>query len=248
VRPAHAGLVAALACVLPAGCTTWQTDQPVSPTSYETSRGRIERTVGKLRRLVAVAITQQAPKVCAGGDGTAALDYAGKWQAAERYLVEEKGYDIVHLDRIGGEDAPALDDEAFVRELVGWSAGSPAQAVPGPLTLDLLARLKASGAADGLLVFHDQSTCLMADRDNRLAMDLLTLGFNELITDPFMLAVHSVYHVAIVETASQRPVWRRKLDMYWQESADKFAYPRPKATMAVLFEELEPAIPRLLTR
>lgn len=251
MRRARASPAAALAGLLLAACgTTWQTDRPVTPTSYHSSRAHIERTTGKLRRLVAVALTQQAPPICRDGSGTLAVDYEAAWPGAERYLVDDKGYDILRLDPTADEDWLLPEKNgALLRELADWSADGKADAPPGPLTLALLARLKTRGA-DGLLVFHDHRTCRMAQPAHRLSMGVLTIGMNEipLLTDPTMRDVHSIYRVAIVETSSQQPVWRRTLDMYWRATADEFAYPKPRDTISVLFEDLEPAVPGLLTR
>ncbi len=243
--------VALAVSVALAGCAPWQTSEPVTPASYEVSRAKVSRTVGKLRRLVVLRIDEAPPKACGqafdGGAGLALDDPTGFVGT----MITHKGYEVVVLDASrfaawlgagGGDD--------FVDELLA-RLHEPGDGSAAPLTAALLERLRAEERVDGLLVLGTELTCLNANPALRGAYTLGTLGAHALWPDRTWQQTYPVHRVLVFETTSARVVWRNEWNAM-NQAADHFrsmASPTDgPLPLESLLEPLEPAVPKVLTR
>lgn len=239
-------VAAAAACVALSGCSTWQTAIAPTPTSYGSSREQIPRTVGKLRRLAVLATDEKAPAACGASDGELAVADAG---AASDYLHRHKGYAIVALDVAAyAEWLDAARNGGFLRELADWLRDTSGEVRPGPLVSALVRTAASRERTDGVLFVHRRHTCQRANTVFRGLLGIGTLGMSELMPDPKLQELHPIYHVAIVESAGLRPVWRRSVSVAWHDFADQFSRKEARPVVETLFEDLEPAVPAILTR
>ncbi len=231
-------LLVILTLVLTACATTWQTEQPVTPSSYQTTRERIPRTVGKLRKLMVLPIRRNAPKVCRG-DGEITIDYDdANYTAAAEYLATQKGYEVMRLDT--ARNAAWLNPEQnrdSLLEITEWFGKKNAHAIPGPLTGELLRNIRTADAADGLLIFVVQMDCKKANTPMRTINAVLSLGISELPYDYDAFLPRVIFRISILETAESRPVWGKYHSRDWSGKTDE----------EYLFEDLEPAVPKILT-
>lgn len=231
------------------GCApgVWQTEQTVSPMSYQASFGHIPRNVGKLRRPDVLGIYSQPPKICAPNSDARIM--ALNPTIMLDYLKTHKGYELSELDatRYQAWISNAYNQE-FLKELVEWSANTAKDAPLGPLGTALLEQIKASEKVDGLLLIHIQDSCLLAIPEHRAALALMTLGMNELLPSRDSTELHSICRAAILETTSSKVVWRNSLGMDMSHIRHFSCQKDNENHMDVLFKDLEPAIPKLLTR
>lgn len=245
-------LAALLAAGLLAGCAgSWQTESPVTPSSYQSARDRMARTEGKLRRLAVLALDQAAPKACGRQtDNEATIDRAD--DTSRQQLVDAKGYELVEIDaqRLAAWlDAPALAalGADILARLVDKPGAAPAAGSP---LQRLLERLRTEGRADGLLVLHRRTTCSNAITPLRAMLGIGTLGLSEVWPDERLQQLDALHGGAMFETASGRLVWR--LDTTAEVGArvqDYFSFGgAARPGFARVIDALEPAVPRLLTR
>lgn len=248
LSPRLAGLLAA---ALLAGCAgNWQTEAPVTPSSYQSSRDRMARTEGKLRRLAVLVLDQAAPKACGRHtDNEVSVDGADDF--SRRQLVDTKGYELVDLDarRLATWlDAAGL--AALGTDILASVDGPGLAAAPGSPLDRLLVRLRIDEKADGLLVLHRRMTCGNAITPMRALLGIGTLGLSEVWPDEKLQQLE-IYHAgAMFETASGRLVWRRDTSAdLGARLQDFFSISGPRhAGLARVIDALEPAVPRLLTR
>lgn len=246
--PARPILLAA--ALLTACAGSWQTEGPVTPSSYQSSRDRMARTEGKLRRLAVLTLEQAAPKAC-GRQTDNELTADGADDASRRQLVDTKGYELVDLDarRLARWlDAPALAAlGADILAHLDSRGAAPAAGSPLPR---LLERLRSDERADGLLVLHRRLTCENAIPPLRAIMGIGTLGLSEVWPDERLQRLEAYHAGALFETASGRLVWRRDTAAdVGSRLQDFFSLGGPRlAGFARVIDALEPAVPRLLTR
>jgi hypothetical protein len=123
---------------------------------------------------------------------------------------------------------------------------------PAPLTRALLERLRLDDKVDSLLVLRLQSTCQNAIVPFRGFMAISTLGISEILPDPKLRETYKVYRVAVFETSSGRVVWQVGQSSANLKLIDWFSLRDPKVgtptDMERLFEDFEPAVPKVLTR
>lgn len=234
-----------------AGCAPWQTSEPVTPASYEISRAKVSRTVGKLRRLVVLRVDQAPPKACGqayDGEASLGLDDPAGFVGT---MITSKGYEVIVLDESRFSDwLGAASRDGFVVELLArlHEAGDGSAA---PLTAALLERLRAEQRVDGLLVLGTELTCLNANPALRGAYTLGTLGAHALWPDRTWQQTYPVHRVLVFETTSARVVWRNEWNAM-NQAVDHFrnmASPKEGPTpVESLLEPLEPAVPKVLTR
>lgn len=235
-------------CLALVGCAPWQTAQPVHPTSYQVSREHIPRTVGKLRRIALIGIHQSAPKACEG-NGEVTLLHQGLDAEAATYLGDIKGYEVILPNHAGGlEWAPPGQEQALLEEIAAWSKNTRDDATLGPLTLALLDRAGHDARVDGLVLLHVELTCARANQPFRVFLGVASLGVSEVLPDPKLAVTYPVYRAAILETSGHRCVWRNMPSPAWKGTRDYFKQGAIKPAVHELFDELEPAIPKLLTR
>lgn len=243
-------LLLAICALFLTGCAAWQTSQPVTPVSYQASREKIPRQVGKLRRLAAIPIHQEEPSICSeNGRGVTTLAYDDPdYRRAASYLSARKGYEIVELDPATYADwlLPPANEE-FLRELSNWSASSSREEAPGPHVQALVNQARNREMVDGVLVFHIHRNCFMGNSAGRLTLGILTLGLNELLPDPRSKELYTTYRACILEAISGHPVWRddtidHARNLWTSGHQDALSFEDN------FFNDLEPAIPKILTR
>lgn len=245
-------LAIAAMCATLGGCAAWKTELPVTPITYNESRGTVQRTVGKLRVLTALAIDQEAPQACGKGFGGKAQisKLTGRNNEMVEYLTTEKGYEIIALDTAHYADwlkEPA--NEAFIREVTEWSSDTSGDTPIGPITRSLIEHVKQNEGIDGLLIMHIQDLCDRANWALRTLAGVATLGIFEVFPDRELTRVSPTYRASIIEIASGRPVWRNSIAIKWQVTLDNFSSSKPRSNyFDVLFEALDSATPKLLTR
>jgi len=242
-------LLCVQACLLLAGCAAWQTEKPVTPSSYQKSREQVPRNVGKLRRLAVLPIHQTAPSVCGIGNSEIDISPGIPVPGATEFLTTQRGYELIPLDPERYRQwLDSSSNQAFLKEIAEWSTETSADTPPGPLTESLVEYARTGDNADGLLVFFTHYSCDRANPALRALFGISTAGISEFVPGPIQ-NVHPTYRVAILEAATKRPVWRVAMPDPWLATRarsplfdKKMSYPE------ILFEDLEPAIPKLLTR
>lgn len=242
----HRCLEALGLCLLLAACgAPYQASGPVTPLSYQPTRIKIPRTVGMLRRLLVIPLVESGPKTCGGtgepGEVSSSYDTGG----AIRYLASAKGYEIVELtatpysEQQGG---PAVT--AMANEFVRWMEKSkPESTIPENL-LQFIRGAGSSAGADGVVVLHIFTDCLRNHLVQRLLTDLVTIGAAE--TDRRTNPPTRVLHASIYELATGRLIWQRA-----GGDAEQFAdrtLVTPITPMREIFQSIEPAVPKVLTR
>jgi len=230
------------------GCApAWQISAPITASSYATSSERIPRTVGKLRKLVAVTVTQPSPKGCWGGGGEIALGYSTLGEASIRHLSDRKGYEIVKIDEMNVPlSAGAFSPQAQVEELVRAAAGTP-ETNPSELVRNIVGALARSVNADGVIMLRSHSNCIRANAGFRALMGILSLGVSEVFPEKYNSDAkpYPLFQATIFEGASGRIVWQQERHLplvRFSESA------KDRSDAELFFEDLEIAIPKVLTR
>lgn len=237
------------------GCAPWQTRAPITAVSYQTSREQVPRTVGKLRRLVAIQV-RVVPKGCAGGtDGEGRLTVLHP--AARELLAQRRGYELVEPDLTrpvaGFGDAQVATTAAVVADVL--NARDPAQPA-GPALAAWLGRLREGERIDGVLVLKQEVACLASSPATRGLLALFTFGVSEVVGADFTEPNAEYFAVSVFETAAARMVWRSVYGRIEQElvkpplslSGPEQADARRAWSIAHVLEDIEPAVPRLLTR
>ena len=212
-----------------------------------------------LRRLVVDPSVQDLPAICRERTGDrppncrARTNRQRSGQAHSRR--EGKGYELLPLDAaLYRQWLESPGNQPFLEEITRWSVSSGESLPIGEQTGLLLARLARDRNFDGLLVLHVRHRCPMASDTERDLLGILTLGLNEVLPDPYMFVPFVEYRVSILEAASGRPVWRSQVRPLANPTTSRniptasSAYPVLYPTLEKLFENLEPAVPKLLTR
>ena len=255
----RAAMAVGVACLVACGCQTvqtsksgtWQTGEPITPTSYQVSRERISRGVGKLRRMAVLQVEQTEPKACdASHDPVARLD-AVDVELSEELLARQRGYEVIvpsverHAEWLMPPRSAALMDE-----VVRWPATVDAFSA-GPATRALLGHLQVDEKVDGLLILRVQQSCNNAHAGLRGLLAIGSLGMSEAFPNWGMLQLYKVYRAAVFETRSARVVWQVGQDPIDQQS-EVWMGARSKDNvyndLGHLFETLENATPKILTR
>jgi hypothetical protein len=243
--------LALLAAAVLAGCAApWQTSEPVAPVSYQTSRERIPRVAGRLRRMVVLQLEQSAPRSCgAATDSVITVQHAA---SSLRSLVEERGYEVHEPEATSYAPWLAAPDNAvFLAEVAQWSPRR-GEVAAGPSTRALLDRLRTDDRIDGLLVVLLQHTCENADTLLRGFVSVATLGLHAISPDPRLLVPQRFYRAVIFASSSARPVWDNSLNTANIKMMDFFTGRDTRqgtpGELERLLEALESATPKLLTR
>jgi hypothetical protein len=225
-----------------AACAPYQTAEKMAPVSYAQADDAFGRRVGLLRRMAVLELSQAAPKICdAGTNGHMSVVRIDP--VTRRTLQDEKGYELLEVDA-------AQVPEALVDEVTSWSG--PEKFTAGPALTSWIEVQRDSLRADAVLVRLDRNTCPMADPAYRAFMGLGTLGLTELLPPRAGMKEVEVYTVVeawVFEAKTGRLVWRHSVSP-WQTAHRRLMSPPDKqpSPTATLFEPLEAAIPRILTR
>lgn len=233
------------------GCAPWQSNAPVTPSSYAQARDVVPRTLGRLRRLVLVELDRASPKACdAGTDGEATLTAPDP--DARAILAERKGYELVDPAPDAGQ--LWLDDsavQALAQDMLRARDGGDTLQLAAPVRAQL-DRLRAERQVDALFVVEVESTCAMDNTLLRGATAIVTLGMSELTKNPELRRHYSVYTAAAFESASGRLVWHHHVLGSAGSLLDAVRLLKDPAAATPLLERLlepvEPAVPKILTR
>lgn len=245
-------LAAGLACLVVPGCGTWQTSEPITAASYQTSREGVPRSVGKLRRMAVLKVVQAAPKACGATADTEATINSVDPEVRDELLARRKGYEVIVPDAERyAEWLVPPGSAAFVAEVMQWPL-TVADFSAGPMTRALLERLRLDEQVDGLLVLRVQYTCTNAITPFRGLMAIGTLGLSEILPDPRLRETYKLYRVAVFETSSGRVVWQVGQSSEILRWTDGFSPRDPKVgaptDMQRIFEDFESSVPKILTR
>jgi hypothetical protein len=245
-------LLAGLACLIVSGCGTWQTSEPITPTSYQISREGVSRSVGKLRRMAVLQVEQMAPTACGATADSEAVIRPVDLEVRDELLTRRKGYEVIVPDaKRYAEWLVPPGSAAFVGEVMLWPS-TVDDFSAGPLTRALLERLRLDDLIDGLLILRVQYTCSNAIMPFRGLMAITTLGISEILPDPKLRETYMVYRITVFETSSGRVVWQVGKISSNLQLIDSFSLRDSKVgtptDMEHLFEDFEPAVPKILTR
>jgi hypothetical protein len=232
-------LASALAgLLLCAGCggKTWQTAQPVTPTTYERVGAPVERTIGKLRRLAVLPVKMDVTLPLFGGafseprtrdaEARLAATWAGRTTA---FLSGTKGYEIVPLEALGA-------GEAALSALADWAPDAEEDATAPPDTAAAVASLARRLGVDGFVAVRG----LQRAPNASLVLTILTAS----LTWPLIaLENREAYRAAVVEAATGRVVWRARV---WHASPFLGGAAR-RLNPEDLFGRIEHAVPIVLT-
>lgn len=231
--------------VLLTGCAPWQTQETVTPSSYQHSRAQVERSVGKLRRLAVLQIHQQAPSECHAGSAGEARVTAVPEEVLNEQLRRDKGYEVIEPDLLAVAQTTSFRSDAFLAEATQWQVTDEAAKV-GPATRQLLDHLRQRERADGLLVVRVASTCENADRRLRGFLSVMTLGLHAKWPEPRTLELYSACTAWIYESANARLVWQHGITQCDPTLPSRGLMKRTE--LRELLAPLEAAVPRILTR
>ncbi len=223
----------------------WQTSSNVSPSSYAVLQTpAIERSVGKLRRLVLLPVKHEMKQILSKREPEQKnyKVFTGAIASSVReLLVNTKGYDVVPMDLY--EDM--LPEKLYLsREqvqtrtalLLKWAASSADGEDPPRDVSNAVSALGRPLNADGLLIIQGYS------KDNT-AMAVLTI-LTASLTWPLLLASNDfAVRADIYEVSTGKIVWRAS----WKDIDDMWALPSDVITRR-LFGSLEPAIPKAITK
>lgn len=257
-----------LAGLLGACAAAWQTEQPVTPSSYGSARGEIPRNVGLLRRLAVLGIERAPPKVCADhrtNGEISVIEGPSIAEVAFDFVSKSKDYELLRLDPARhARWLKAPDNAPFLAELASAVPGpSPTAnqgtgAVPatasadgtvGPALRALLVQLREAEKADGLLVLFLDRNCPRGNQSLRTVIGVFSLGTSELMGSDELDTPFMSYRAAIFETARAVPVWRHGINEAEVKSKNDFNFfAKARSWFEHLFGDLEPALPGVLTR
>lgn len=245
-RPLIAALAFASISLLLGGCGAWQTNQPVSQISYQSSAEADRKSVGKLRRLAFLALYQRPPRACSTTDDleVEVSPMIGSLQEMTRFLTTKKGYEIVNLEDDRYEEwISDPTHRGFLKEASEWSAHTSGNARIGPLMRSFIAYVRDHERVDGLLLVHSRDRCSRANLLARALVVIGTVGLAELFPEEGMHGFYQVHDVAIIEAATSSPVWRNSLRTDWNNFRESLRLaPEKRLVSETLFKDIEPAV------
>lgn len=235
-------------------CGPLQTTTQITPSSYRESFEAVPRTVGKLRRLVMVSVIQPAPAVCAGGKEKFDKDSQDKIGEAYYHLYEKKGYDVIPVESFAYEakaQIPAKKLAEYSTQLADWTGKSEPDGTPTDSIKHIIDDIGLPVQADGVVILHAFESCLAADSPAlRGLIAISSLGLSEIPASrdnpnsPFKTFPKFV--VAVCETRSGRIVWKNTSDR--ARMIKLWKWTKPGTELELLFDPLDNAVPKVLTR
>jgi hypothetical protein len=229
-----------LLCPLVFGCATEtvRSSLPdVTPVTYAPVIHKLDRSVGKLRRLLVLPIQLEVspknPKGCLDECAWVGLTNNLASQVVS-YLKDERGYDVLSWDDLikGDTFQAVLPDglEDIARKLLEYARNVSSDGPPGEAG-SLVKDLAGCAGLDGLVLVHGNATSFSL-WDWALGYASFTLSF------PLsMLRVGVSLRADIFEAATGRIVWGSAMHAKVVEDPARH-----------LFEPIEPALPRVLTK
>ena len=231
-------------CLLIEGCTTAslpRDSKQVTPVTYKAMEDiKIERTVGKLRRLmvlpVQLMVSPEDPKMCLEKCGWEGLSVNIEAEAVT-CLREKRGYEVSSGGELLRDNGPVFTLEElsnYARDLASSAReGDPDK--PQPETVRRVRELGKWAGVDGIVVIQGSATSLtLWDLAAGYASFSLSLPLS-------FLRVGISLRADVYETSTGRAVWTSTLSSGWEPNSQEHYG-------IVLFERIEPAIPRVFTR
>lgn len=229
------------------GCVTSTTtavsEKDVAPRTYSLEPTTVERSVGKLRRLVVLPIVLQTspedPKLCVDPCDWPGLR-RGLANSAVHYLAHERGYEVSSVDpdvespaSIGLERAALASAAHRLAEF----AGSRRAGAPPAEIVALVNGIGVQADVDGVVVLHGSVTVATW-------LDwAVTYGSFGMAAPIFLRATASL-EADIFEVAHGHLVWA---GTYLKVLGMGMA-PAPGQIITDLFDPIEPALPAVFTR
>jgi len=208
-----------------AGCSsTWESREPVTSTVTHAPIDSVERSAGKLRRLVLLPPVVE-PKGCPDPLKQRYLAAVDEIEAmAKHYLADSKDYEIIEPgEGISGDEVKKLS-----RELGEWQEASASDVTPPEELRAPFQKLARDLNADGVVVLHAAPECIdWID----VTLNLLAIGMPHFYGK---LAGRN-FSVGIYEAAGGSLVWQHYMH----------AMPGTMATENLL-RPLENAVPKAL--
>jgi hypothetical protein len=225
-RIAAATLISGLALTLAACTSTWQSKKPVEATTYVAPTDRIERTVGRLHRLVLLPVDFHTTDCHVASD---AAEGATLEASTAELLTDWKGYEVVIA-----KPEDLTETSALAATLGQWqedSAGKRDQ--PPAEAAATMAALAAAYRTDGVLVLRAHIKCLST-------LDIV--AYFMIVGMPNWAHTLSAENVSagIYEARNQRLVWLKYQHFDINEEVTRW----PES----LFDVLENAVPVALQK
>jgi hypothetical protein len=238
---AIAALVALMVLALGFGCSpkTTQTQEKVTPSSYDNYQSNVKRSVGFLRRLLVVPpqftlinFWNRKPEM------DASLSTAMR-EGATGFLRDWKGYEIIPYRQIqdkGGQEAPPAQSQPDpgLKTIYQWAENSEVDAPPPAEVKNSVLDLSRRYGADGVLVLQG---FVRPPHSWIVASTILTAS----LTWPLLfIDQKSELKAHIYEASSGRIVWRSRVNCISPRK------PFPRAEVERLLGSLENAAPAAL--
>jgi hypothetical protein len=231
-------------CSLVLGCTSASVSRnskevmPVTYTALEDAR--IERSVGKLRRLavlpVQLEVSPKDPKLCLEKCGWAGLDGAIEVEAI-RCLGEKRGYEVTSADSLVSESTASFTSEElskFAKALADKARESDSDRSPEEV-VTLVKEIGSRAGLDGIVVIQGEATSLSV-------IDFVVMYASFSLSTPLsFMRIGVSLRADVFEVATGRNVWTSTLSSGGEPSAREHYG-------TVLLDPIEPAIPRVFTR
>jgi len=224
-RTATAALISVFALTLVACSSAWESRKPPEATTYIAPTDRIERTVGRLRKLVLLPVDFHTTDCHVASD---AAEGAALEAATIKLLTDWKGYDVVTVRPEDQAEAASL-----AATLGSWQEESGGkQDQPPAAEANKMTALVAAYRTDGMLALRAHIKCLST-------LDIV--GYFMIIGMPNWAHTLSERNVSagIYEGHDQRLVWLKY---------QHFDMPTVAHSPQSLFENLENAVPAALQK
>lgn len=232
-----------------ASCTShdvWQADTKISPSSYSQPPETLDRTIGKLKRLVIIPgvfeyksdnTPDSSTDNSVEGTPAAALRDSIVLESA-RFLSVERGYDVQALDPKGLSEIQNVALEALMescaKHIVVRSEGSRNDGPTASAVRGCVRRIGRTLNADGVIVVSGSQ---VSDREWRFLLTVLTAS----LAWPTLLAQEKIETSAsLFEVASGNVVWR---GVFSKSAAEPTEH---NVAVGLLFADYEHALPDVL--
>lgn len=224
------------------GCSyNWQSDDPISPVTYEATSYRSANSVGKLRRLVLMPLEMKSYEGKYASEKDQEAGVLRFEDACASLLTEKKGYDIIIVREADGKwQSDLFEDPRYdtIQDLYQkWHNESAAKH-----SEEVIQEIGRALDVDGLLVVRI---------NERKTTEEWNVG--ELLLDIALMNLPLFYNIVspnvgawIYETDTGRLVWRKN---YSSESMVPGSEgTTPEYYINGLFADLENAVPRQLIK
>lgn len=212
----------------------------VRPVTYRARDDvRIERSVGKLRRLavlpVQLDVSPKNPKLCLEKCGWEGLDSAIEMEAI-RCLRGKRGYEVVSMDSLAGEGGKPFTTEELAKftQSLAHQARESDPDLPSEGIISLVKELGGRAELDGIVVIQGESVSLNI-------IDFIALYATFTLSSPItFLRIGVSLRADVFEVATGRTVWTSSLTSGGHPNASE-------GYGTMLLDPIEPALPRLFT-